>query len=130
MEKRNKSELCVECGARCCKYIATQIDTPDTKQEYDHIRWYLLHRDVGVFIDEENDWYLEFKAECESLEDDHRCGGYHTRPRICREYGTDDAEKMCEYESGESPYRHYFAKEKEFTDYLDSESVDWRYENS
>ena len=41
---------CHNCPAMCCRYVASEIDAPTSKREYDNIRWYLMHRDVYVFI--------------------------------------------------------------------------------
>ena len=39
-------------------------------------------------------WYLLVKTRCQYLRADNRCGIYFNRPKICRDYTTDD----CEYE--------------------------------
>ena len=39
-------------------------------------------------------WYLLVHTTCKHLQADNRCGIYHTRPQICRDYSTDN----CEYE--------------------------------
>jgi len=49
---------CLGCS-NCCEYIATQIDRPTTIRDFDQIIWYLIHKDVWVYIDEENDWYIQ-----------------------------------------------------------------------
>src|SRR5210317_1232710 len=100
MGKKKKNKLdCERCDGACCRYLATQIDTPTGKRDYDHIRWYLLHRDVNVFIDHEDDWYLEFQTPCEALSAEGRCNSYQDRPRICRGYGDDGL--ICEYHADE-----------------------------
>ncbi|TFH42546.1 MAG: YkgJ family cysteine cluster protein, partial [Chrysiogenales bacterium] len=57
-DKKPFSPPCEECGGRCCRYIAIGMDRPTTKTEYDHIRWYLSHDDVHVFIDHDRGWYV------------------------------------------------------------------------
>ena len=76
---------CARCGAVCCKHVALEIDKPTNKQDYDYIRWYLLHKKVEVFTDE-GKWYLKHETECEKLLPNGRCGIYETRPSICRDY--------------------------------------------
>ena len=39
------------------------------------------------------------------MQPDYRCGAYETRPRICREYTTEN----CDYHSGEYGWDHHFA---------------------
>lgn len=94
--------LCNHCTARCCRYFALSIDTPKTLEDLEHYRWFLLHQRSAIFVDE-GAWYLQVKTECKHLMDDHRCGIYHTRPRICREYSTDD----CEYDD-DGTYENFF----------------------
>jgi Fe-S-cluster containining protein len=83
--------LCDHCTAKCCRYFAFPIDQPKTRQDYDHLRWYLLHGRVAVFVEDEV-WYLMVYSDCKHLQEDHRCGIYGTRPQICRDYSTDNCE--------------------------------------
>ncbi len=45
--------LCSYCTAKCCRYFALPIETPDSVQDLDFIRWYLLHDRASVFIEDE-----------------------------------------------------------------------------
>lgn len=117
---------CDGCGARCCRYVATQIDTPTGKRDYDYLRWYLMHRNVNVFIDHGNGWYIEFETPCEQLDANHRCSGYETRPHICRRHGTDD-EIDCEYHGATEPYKVRFKAAEDLEGWLDRKGVDWRF---
>lgn len=94
------ANLCEHCTAKCCRYFALPIDTPDSHEEFEYIRWYLLHERASVFVEDEV-WYLLVHTVCRHLQDDHRCGIYDTRPTICQEYSTDD----CEYEDTWSTLR-------------------------
>jgi len=85
--------LCDYCTAKCCRYFALPIETPETYEDYEFIRWFLLHDRATVFK-EDDDWYLLVHTECEHLQPDNLCGIYDTRPQICRDYSTKD----CEYE--------------------------------
>lgn len=132
-KKKTKSKSlegspCVTCMAACCRYVATEIDEPESKQDYDHIRWYLHHRNVYVFIDNNGRWFLEFDAECDQLEPDHRCGIYHDRPRICQLHG--EEEIVCEFMSDEEPHDVRFTTAEEFEDYLDEQGIVWRWKKS
>jgi Fe-S-cluster containining protein len=93
--------LCQHCTAKCCRYFALPIDQPDTFNDWEFVRWYLLHEGATVFK-EDDQWYLLVHAVCKHLQADQRCGIYHTRPQICREYSTDN----CEYED-DWLYEHY-----------------------
>lgn len=118
---------CEACGAKCCRYVATQIDAPTCKRDYDFIRWYLLHQKVNVFIDHNGDWFLEFETPCEKLDDDNRCGGYEIRPEICRQHGVGDAD--CEFHGDTDPYRIRFQSPEALEDWLTRRGIDWRFKS-
>lgn len=85
--------LCEFCDAKCCRYFALPIDKPSTFEEFDYVRWYLLHEGASVFV-EDGDWFLLVHSPCKELGLDNRCRIYETRPQICREYST----ARCEYD--------------------------------
>ncbi len=113
--------LCDYCNAKCCRYFALSIDRPVELRDFDFIRWYLLHDRATVFIDDEN-WYLLVHTTCKHLQDDNRCGIYHTRPEICREYSTDN----CEYDD-DTTYDKYFETAEQVVEYVQATvlSTDW-----
>ncbi len=103
--------LCSYCTARCCRYFAMQIDTPTTRQQFDHIRWYMLHGPFSVFVDGET-WFLVVPGDCKHIQPDYRCGIYETRPDICRAYTTDE----CEYDNN-GIYDQYFETPEQLWEY-------------
>jgi Fe-S-cluster containining protein len=106
--------LCDHCTAKCCRYFALPIEQPTTRQDFDYIRWYLLHEGATVFT-EEGDWYLLVYATCRHLQDDNRCGIYTTRPQICRDYSTEN----CEYED-DWVYDRYFETPEQVEEYAEA----------
>ncbi len=116
---------CEDCGARCCRYVATQIDTPTAKRDYDYLRWYLLHRHVNVFIDHAGGWFIEFASPCEMLGVDHRCSIYDKRPHICRHHGAGETD--CEFHGATEPYRIRFSNAEGLECWLDRSRIDWRF---
>lgn len=106
--------LCSYCPAKCCQYYALAMDTPTDWQDFDYIRWFLLHEGGTVFI-EEGTWYLMAYAGCKNLGGDNRCLIYHTRPQICRDYGTEN----CEYED-DWVYDHYFETAEQVEEYAEA----------
>jgi Fe-S-cluster containining protein len=106
--------LCNHCTAKCCRYFALPIDEPTTREEWEFVRWYLLHDGATVFK-EEGDWYLLVHAECKHLQSDNRCGVYHDRPPICREYSTND----CEYED-DWLYEQYLETAEQAAEYAEA----------
>ena len=77
--------LCFYCPAKCCRYFALPIDTPTDWEDFEFMRWFLLHERASVFT-EEGDWYLLVHSPCKMLGDDNLCQAYETRPEICRDY--------------------------------------------
>ncbi|GIW87244.1 MAG: hypothetical protein KatS3mg108_1568 [Isosphaeraceae bacterium] len=86
--------LCDYCTGKCCRYFSLPIDTPKTWDDYDAIRWYLAHDQVSIYVDEDT-WYLAVLTRCKYLTPEYRCAIYEDRPKVCREYLTDN----CEYDS-------------------------------
>lgn len=101
----NTSSLCDQCVALCCRYFAFEISKPKTRRDYEDMRWYLLHEDCIIFV-EEGDWFIQINRKCRELRPDNRCGIYETRPTICREYTTDG----CDYHGEEYDYEHLFTE--------------------
>ena len=109
-----KKSQCVKCTGLCCRYFALPIETPEDKDDYDDIRWYLCHKDITVFV-EEGDWYLNIKNKCRHLsEKDYRCKIYDKRPNICRKYRHAD----CDFVEGEYDYELHFTDDKQMQEYI------------
>ncbi|MGM5482581.1 MAG: YkgJ family cysteine cluster protein [Nanobdellota archaeon] len=115
---------CKNCG-KCCKHIALEIDTPDSKSDYEDIYWYLLHKNVHVFVTEDDDeesedeesWYVEFITPCKALGENNLCTIYNKRPRICAEYDPEE----CVANDAESEEILRFNEAEEFLEYLKKE---------
>jgi Fe-S-cluster containining protein len=106
--------LCDHCTAKCCRYFALLIDQPKTAGDWEFIRWYLMHEAATVFR-EDGDWYLLVHTVCKHLQDDNRCGIYHTRPQVCRDYSTRD----CEYED-DWLYEQYLETSEQAAEYAEA----------
>ncbi len=111
---RKDEVLCSYCTAKCCRYFALPIDTPETWKDFEFIRWYLLHQRATVFIEEEC-WYLLVHTPCKHLGEDHLCSIYATRPQICRDYTTAN----CEYED-DWVYDHYWETPEQVEQYAEA----------
>lgn len=118
----NYNPPCGKCEARCCRYVAIEIERPKTKRDYDFIRWYLLHDNVNVFADHDKVWYVEFRSGCSALGEDGGCTQYSSRPDICRTHASKDGD--CEF--FDSPYSLRFSEAKEFETWLEGKGIDWR----
>ena len=108
----NKKNPCDGCDL-CCKYIALEIDTPEDKNDYEQIRWYLAHKNVWVWIDHDDSWNLQFNTPCEKL-DKQLCTIYDKRPQICRDYSTDACERYGDGDSFKLLWKHM----EEFDEWL------------
>ncbi len=106
--------LCDYCTAKCCRYFALPIEAPTSEQDFDFMRWYLLHERATVFVEDEV-WYLLVHTVCKHLQNDHRCGIYYTRPQICRDYST----KNCEFDE-DAVYEMYFETAEQVAEYSEA----------
>jgi Fe-S-cluster containining protein len=106
--------LCEYCVAKCCRYFALAIEKPKTWDDFEFLRWYLLHDRASLFT-EEGTWYLMVHTDCKHLMPDNRCGIYETRPQICRDYTTDN----CEYED-DWVYDKYFETPEQVEEYAEA----------
>ena len=116
---------CHVCGGQCCRYFALQIDKPRSAEDYDHLRWYIAHRDVALFI-EDKEWYLQVNNKCDFLSNEGKCGMYHNRPKICRDYGWDESgETECHGNTGANDHEHFFANLAALETYLIQKGKRW-----
>jgi Fe-S-cluster containining protein len=106
--------LCDKCVALCCRYFALPIDNPKDKRDFDNIRWYLIHENVVVFVSEKQ-WYIGIMNKCKHLREDSRCGIYHTRPRICREFSTHN----CDYHGDEYEFEMLFTSAEQLVEFAE-----------
>ena len=106
--------LCTYCTAKCCHYFALPIDTPVEWDDFDHIRWYMTHGRVSVFVDDET-WFLMVHDVCKHLTDENQCGIYLDRPKICRQYSTDN----CEYDD-DACYEKFFESPEQIWEYAEA----------
>ena len=110
-DKLNK-KLCCKC-TKCCEYVNVKLDTPETEEEFDNILWYLLHKDVYVWIGKKNKWYVRFNTPCRPLKKGS-CEEYNKRPMLCREY----SQKKCENYKPAKDEKHSFHTRNDLILYL------------
>ncbi len=106
--------LCEYCTAKCCRYFALPIETPTTREDFDHIRWYLMHGRISIFV-EDDTWYLMVHADCKHLTVDNQCGTYEDRPNVCRTYSVVD----CEYDD-DACYDKLFETPEQIWEYAEA----------
>lgn len=108
----NIENLCNQCVALCCRYFALQIDKPESHRDFEDLRWYLLHEDSQIFV-EDGSWYLQVNRKCRALLPDNRCGIYDNRPTICRGYTT----HKCDWHADAYAYDLMFTEPDQIQEY-------------
>jgi uncharacterized protein len=106
--------LCDKCVGLCCRYFALPIDNPESRTDFDNIRWYLAHENVVIFV-EDKQWYIGVLNKCKHLLPDNRCQIYDTRPQICRGYSS----KNCDYHGDEYAFDLLFTSAEELRVYAE-----------
>jgi uncharacterized protein len=109
----SKKNPCRTCTGLCCRYFALPLDTPETREDFDDVRWYLAHKGISIFV-EDGSWYISMKNECRHLTDANQCAIYDRRPTICRRYKRAD----CDFAEGEYDYELHFVNDKEMDEYI------------
>jgi hypothetical protein len=82
--------------------VAIEVDSPSTVKRATQLLWYLYHDGVSLY-ENEDEWMVQFEANCRYLQPDYRCGIYATRPHICREFDEQD----CEVNTGDDGHTFY-----------------------
>jgi len=118
-----KEELTCDDCCDCCLYIAIEVDKPTCKKDYSDFFWYLLHRDISVFIDHDNSWNLEIRNPCEALDENKMCSIYEERPVICRKYSLD----TCTTHSTGEYYKEKFDTPDDLKRYLEKKGIDYKF---
>jgi Fe-S-cluster containining protein len=126
--KAHYAALCRECESACCNHIALEIDTPTSRADYDHLRWFLFHKGVKVFIDHDRSWNLEVGTPCAALGKDGRCRSYATRPTLCRDFPGRDEECMFE-DPGKLDCKKVFTSVRQFERWMRRRGIEWRPKN-
>ena len=85
----------VECGAACCHYVTVPLDTPRSNEDFDNLRWYLMHEDTHAYKFE-GDWVLLVDRRCRHLLPNNVCGAYEKRPQVCKDHEPTDCEHVAE----------------------------------
>jgi Fe-S-cluster containining protein len=105
---------CEHCNGMCCRYVALEIDKPEELADFENIKWYVSHKNVIVFIDEDDEWYIEFSTPCKFLGEDNRCKNYESRPKICREY----TQGQCLFYNNDYSEKHTFRTIEDVEKYI------------
>lgn len=112
---------CEGCGAKCCKYVSIELDIPEELDDFENIRWYVAHKNISVYVEEDGFWYVEFRTPCEYL-DGEKCSihekfttGKIKRPEICKEFNVEQCPQFNDYEE-----LYTFNTMKDVDDYIEN----------
>jgi len=105
---------CSSCNGACCRYVVIELDAPKELEDFDIIKWYVCHKNVNVFVEEDGAWNVEFITPCEHLGEDNLCKIYEKRPQICRDFSVDE----CPYHNVYNEL-HSFRCLQDLEDYIE-----------
>lgn len=94
-DKMSQTEICLACTG-CCRYVNVIIEKPKNKTLRDQYTWYLLHKNVQIYIDNDKDWNLLFITPCTALQSDGKCSVYEDRPEMCKDYDPESCSRTGE----------------------------------
>ena len=107
---------CRKCPAGCCRYFSFPIDRPETYEDFEQIRWYLLHRGISVYIDADGQWNIIIRNLCRMLRKTAggwRCKEYASRPPICRGFSP----RTCDFTHGGIACEEFFGTGRQLESY-------------
>ncbi len=109
-------KTCEGCFAMCCRYVITEIDIPESLEDFENIKWYVSHKNVNVYVDGDYAWYIEFLTPCEHLGEDNKCKIYEKRPKVCRDYSTEE----CLFHNPDYEEKYTFKKLEDVENYIEN----------
>jgi len=93
-----KMDSCDKCNAECCRYVTAPLKKPKDKNDWDEIKWLLMHKGVIIYQDEDGDWNLEVKTDCRHLDEKtKKCRIYDKRPSVCKDHEAHECEATGEF---------------------------------
>lgn len=92
-DEMSQSEICIRCSG-CCNYVVLPIDKPKTKTNIDQYTWFLLHKNVQIYIDNDDSWNILFITPCTKLKANGGCSIYEKRPKICKDYSPESCSRV------------------------------------
>jgi hypothetical protein len=84
--------LCAGC-VRCCTYVAVEVDAPDTPWQYDQYVWLLYHKNIWMYVEKGNHWYVQFETVCDKLSPQGHCTVHGKHPVLCKNYDARSCER-------------------------------------
>lgn len=107
--------ICKDCSSDCCKYVTIELGVPQSDKDFEKARWFLVHDNVEVIVEQDGSWWLKFITSCEKLNESNLCEIYNRRPLPCREF----SEKTCPMNDRINESLIIFSSVKEMDDYIE-----------
>lgn len=124
-ENEDIDPMCSQCQSRCCRYFCFEIDKPDSFEEFENLRWFILHEGISIHVDE-GDWFISIDNKCKWLAENGRCNNYENRPSICRKYTTEN----CDATGGDYEYDELFETAEQIAEYARKKLGHKKYEKA
>ena len=79
--EKNNSDICAECGGKCCRYILLET----TKDDHYKLEFWEAQGNIKF---SETDTHVQYGqlSKCQHNTDDGKCAIYDKRPKLCREF--------------------------------------------
>ena len=80
-QKENNSDMCEECGGKCCQFIMLEC-RKDDKYKLDF--W----KAQGNVKFGESETHVQYgqRCPCQHIGEDGKCDDYENRPQLCRDF--------------------------------------------
>ena len=85
---------CIECGAKCCKFIAISLDEFDDEMDPHPERYFTLHENLRV-VETRFGKEIVIESRCKALREDNTCSIYEDRPDMCRNFVAKNIHRYC-----------------------------------
>lgn len=105
---------CDECNGKCCRDVSIELDEPEKFEDFETVKWFLAHKNVTVYIDNEGEWLVEFKTECKFLNKDSTCKIYNDRYSICKDHKPEE----CMINGSGKHYKKLFRNAEDIDKYI------------
>lgn len=116
------SSKCDSClPAKCCLYISMEIDSPETRNDFEYNLWMIAHEKVSFYIYRKT-WHINFYSRCKFLWKSNQCKIYDKKFSVCRGHSTDSCEATGDYD-----FPEHFKTYDELLNYIKKKYPRWRF---
>lgn len=109
-----RKNICRNCKSNCCRYVTIELGVPEGRRDFEKARWFLVHENVEIVVEQDGSWWLKLITPCEKLDENDLCDIYDKRPLPCREFSS----KYCSVNCSENESLIVFSSVEELDDYM------------